>query len=124
MMVLNFTSNHNHFHLGIISSPLFNKDATFIKDEIYQIDWYLPVYLIKDNNFESIIENFKILNKKYQSYQSTLILHKKLNKYYLYIIYSKEESNLKYYERIGIFLTTNSINKEIENTFKKIKRMP
>ncbi len=117
-MILSFKSNHYHYELGDITSPLFNKDATLFKDDIYKVEWYLPSFLIKDNDIETIILNFNTLNKKYQNYNSILILFKRFNKYYLYIIY-QTNNNLNIYESIGLF--TANKNMTLSKQINEIK---
>ena len=60
LMTFYYESNHNHFELGEINCPLFNKDATLFKDEIYKVEWYLPTFLIKDNDIDVLNINLNI----------------------------------------------------------------
>jgi hypothetical protein len=116
LMTFYHESNHNHFELGEINSPLFNKDATFFKDEIYKVEWFLPTFLIKDKDINILNINLNILNNTYKNYKQILILFKRFDKYYLYIIY-QTNNMLNVYESIGLFTSNNiiSLNKEIAN---------
>lgn len=116
LMTFYYQSNHNHFELGEINSPLFNKDAALYKDGIYKVEWYLPTFLIKDNDINILNINFNILNNTYKNYKQILILFKRFDKYYLYVIYQTKDK-LNVYESIGLFTSNNntSLNKEIAN---------
>ena len=111
-----YHSNHNHFELGEINCPLFNKDATLFKDEIYKVEWYLPTFLIKNNDINVLNINLNILNNTYKNYKQILILFNRFDKYYLYVIYQTNDK-LNVYESIGLFTSNNniSLNKEIAN---------
>ena len=116
LMTFYYQSNHNHFEIGEINCPLFNKDAALFKDEIYNVQWYLPAFLIKDNDINVLNINLNILNNTYKNYKQILILFKRFNKYYLYVIY-QTNNKLNVYESIGLFTSNNtiSLNKEIAN---------
>lgn len=116
LMTFYYNSNHNHFELGEINCPLFNKDATLFKDEIYKVQWYLPTFLIKDNDINVLNINLNILNNTYKNHKQILILFKRFDKYYLYVIY-QTNNKLNVYESIGLFTSNKniSLNKEIAN---------
>ena len=121
-MILYSNTNHNHYEIGVIESPIFHKDATLIKDEIYKVDWYLPTFLIKDKDIETITENYHTLLKNDKDNNKILILLNRNNKFYLYIIFNKV--SLTVYEALGIFIVNNitsPIHKELESAIKKIK---
>ena len=123
MTVLYKKNVHNNFEVGIIDSPLFHLDAVNIKDEIYSLGWFLPSYLIKDSDYDTIIENYNTLIKKYDENESILMLQKKNNKYYLYVLFNRNIDNLNHYEAIGLFQTTGKlIHKEITDVKNKIKK--
>lgn len=116
LMTFYYQSNHNHFELGEINCPLFNKDATLYKDEIYKVEWHLPTFLIKNNDINIVNTNLNILNDAYPNYKQILILFKRFDKYYLYVIY-QTNNKLNVYESIGLFTSNNniSLNKDIAN---------
>lgn len=119
-MILYTHSNHNHFELGTIESPLLHLDAVNIKDEIYSLKWNCPAFLIKDSDIKTIDDNFENLKKEFKNIDPIVIFFKRNNKYYLYVVFNT--TTLSSYEVLGIFISynnLNSIHKEIDTIRKK-----
>lgn len=118
MMFTSTDSLHNHFEAGIIDSPLFHLDAINIRDELYKINWFLPAFLIKDTDIKTIHYNYNSLIKEKKDQLTLLILFKRNNKFYLYIIF--KNINFSNYEAMGIFIL-DSENSAIKQDFEQIK---
>ena len=107
-MVIYSRSNHTHYDLGLIDSPISNKDATQYFNNVYLVDWHLETYLIKEKDFDDLIDEYENLNKKISIKNKTYFSFKRGNKYYLYIIIHNE--NVTSFEALGIFNFENKYN--------------
>lgn len=90
-------NSHLHYQVGIFDMPIFHRDATYIEEELYNVDWYLETFLIKNTDKEIIKEKYLYLLNKYKneatSFNPILFVRDKV--YYLYlIIRCAEEINI------------------------------
>lgn len=123
-MVVYSESEHNHFEAGLIDTPIIKQDANLYFEDIYLIDWYITTFLIKDNTIENIIAQYKMLKNKYKETSTILILFKRNNRLYLYVILKRKDFIISTYEAMGYFLLGTphqSLNIELSNAINKLK---
>lgn len=81
-------SKHLHYQVGLMEMPLFKCDATHLQDNIYKLNWYMTVYLIKDTNLETLKASYLKLFTSFHNdtHSFNIVLRKKHDTYYLYLI--------------------------------------
>lgn len=104
-MIIYHDSNHFHFDLGLIESAVFNKDANHFFNNTYIVEWYLKTYLIKEKEFNDLLDEYNTISSKIPPSNKTYIFFKRGNKYYLYIIIHKD--NISHFEAMGFFTILN-----------------
>ena len=120
-MILYHTNNHFHFDLGLIESAVFNKDANHFFNNTYIVEWYLKTYLIKEKDFNDLIDEYNTISSKIPTGNKTYAFFKRWNKYYLYIIIHSEK--ITPFEAIGFFTISdhkNSLSSIYNDALEKI----
>ena len=79
---------HLHYQVGIFDMPIFHKDAIEIDDDIYEINWYLKTFLVKNCDYLIIKEKYLYLLEKFQNEATSFnpILFIRDGIYHLYMI--------------------------------------
>ena len=103
--------NHQHFQAGCIDSQLFKRDAELMDNEIYEVDWYLETYLIKNVDINIVNEKYLYLLEKCQNEATSFnpVMFIRDDVIYLYLIKRcKEEINIhkeytSFKEGVGVF---------------------
>lgn len=99
-------SIHNHLIASIMEAPILNKDATFMFNSTYKLNWYLNTFLITNNEFSEVLEDYQRLLNKYNIQKHNIIINKKNKKYYLYLIVIPNE-DISIYEACGVIVTSD-----------------
>ena len=121
-MFISNKNSHDHFDIGIIEAPLLNQDATIHYNNTYLVDWYLTTFLIKEKDYNDLVDEYINITTKYNIINPTYLFYKRGNKFHLYIII--HNNSISSFEAIGYISLTNTlntINKEYENIITKLK---